>query len=149
MVTFGTIYSVWSKNSCGFARVVFQEPPEPFTTLHRALALCVLADRRKEQNIALALMIPLVMKMRDILPQRMAERRFPKQDQPREALLFDRSDPPLRVGVGLHRQLYRIGTIRYKCSPSPIHSIHFRVSSLSSCKCVSIGVRSVSTNQWC
>jgi hypothetical protein len=25
------------KNSCGFARVVFQEPPEPFTTLHRAL----------------------------------------------------------------------------------------------------------------
>jgi hypothetical protein len=30
---------VWSKNSCGFARVVFQEPPEPFTTLHRALTL--------------------------------------------------------------------------------------------------------------
>jgi hypothetical protein len=25
---------VWSKNSCGFARVVFQEPPEPFTTLN-------------------------------------------------------------------------------------------------------------------
>ena len=23
---------VWSKNSCGFARVVFQEPAEPFTT---------------------------------------------------------------------------------------------------------------------
>src|SRR6266508_5391417 len=39
---------VWSKNSCGFACVVFQEPPEPFTTLHRALALCVLADRRQE-----------------------------------------------------------------------------------------------------
>ena len=25
---------VGSKNSCGFARVVFEEPPEPFTTLH-------------------------------------------------------------------------------------------------------------------
>jgi len=54
-------YVVWSKNSCGFAGVVFQEPPEPFTTLHRALALCVLADRRQEQDIALALMISLVM----------------------------------------------------------------------------------------
>ena len=28
---------VWSKNSCGFARVVFQEPSEPFMTLHRTL----------------------------------------------------------------------------------------------------------------
>ena len=55
---------VWSKNSCGFARVVFQEPPEPFTTLNRACTLCVLADRRKEQHVALALMIPLVMIMR-------------------------------------------------------------------------------------
>jgi hypothetical protein len=27
---------VWSKNSCGFARVVFQEPSEPFSTVHRA-----------------------------------------------------------------------------------------------------------------
>ncbi len=27
---------VWPKNSCGFVRVVFQEPSKPFTTLHRA-----------------------------------------------------------------------------------------------------------------
>src|SRR5947208_9391873 len=39
---------VWSKNSCSFARVVFQEPSEPFTTLHRALALCIVVDRWKE-----------------------------------------------------------------------------------------------------
>ena len=64
---------VWSKNSCGFARGVFQEPPEPFTTLHRALTGCVLTDRRKEQHVALALVIPLVMKMRHIVRQRMAE----------------------------------------------------------------------------
>jgi hypothetical protein len=25
---------VWSKNSCGFMRVVFQEPPEPFSTVN-------------------------------------------------------------------------------------------------------------------
>jgi hypothetical protein len=25
---------VWSKNSCGFMRVVFQEPPEPFSIVN-------------------------------------------------------------------------------------------------------------------
>jgi hypothetical protein len=33
--------------------------PEPFATLHRACTLAALADRRKEQDIALALMIDL------------------------------------------------------------------------------------------
>jgi len=66
------VQPVWSKNSCGFARVVFQESPEPFATLYRACTLAVLADRRKEQDVALALVIPLVMKMRHILRQRMA-----------------------------------------------------------------------------
>ncbi len=73
---------VWSKNSCGFTRVVFQQSSEPFTTLKWAYTLYALVDRRKEQHVALALMIPLMMKMRHILRQRMAERRFPKQDQP-------------------------------------------------------------------
>ena len=61
------------KNSCGLVRVVLQEPPEPFTALDRACTLCVWADRRKEEHIVLALMIPLVMKMRHILHQHMAE----------------------------------------------------------------------------
>ena len=64
---------VWSKNSCGVTRVVFQEPPKPFATFHRAFTFCALADRRKEQHVALALMIPLVMKMLHILRQRMLE----------------------------------------------------------------------------
>ena len=64
---------VWSKNSCGFTLVVFEEAPEPFTTLKRSCTCGVLADRRKEQHVALALMIPLVMKMRHVLRQRMAE----------------------------------------------------------------------------
>ena len=59
---------VWSKNSCGFAHVVCQEPPEPFSTLHRALARRVRADRRKAQNILRALIIPLVMKMLNKAP---------------------------------------------------------------------------------
>src|SRR5437016_4282082 len=94
---------VWSKNSCGLAHVVFQEPSEAFTALDRACTLCVWADRRKEEPIALALMIPLVMKMRHILRQHMVERRFSKQDQPRQALLLDGSYPPLRVGVQIRR----------------------------------------------
>ncbi len=64
---------VGSKHLGGLARVVFQEPPEPFTALDRACTLCVWAARREEQHVALALMIPLVMKMRHILRQRMAE----------------------------------------------------------------------------
>jgi hypothetical protein len=64
-----------------------------------SFTLAVLAGRRKEQDIALALMIPLVMKMLHVLCQHMAERRLPKQDQPCETLLLDRSHPPLRVGV--------------------------------------------------
>ena len=79
-------YPVWSKNSCGFTRVVFQQSPEPFTTLKWACTLCVLVNRRKEQHVALALMIALMMKMRHILRQRMAERRFATQNQPCEAV---------------------------------------------------------------
>src|SRR6266849_8130362 len=63
--------SLLDKNSCSFARVVCQKPPELFTTLHRALTRLVLADHRKEQHVASALMIPLMMKMRYILRQRM------------------------------------------------------------------------------
>src|SRR5882724_4372762 len=88
---------VWSKNSCGLVLIIFQQPSKPFATLNGTFTLCILADCRKEQHVALALMIPLVMKMLHILRQCMAERRFPKQDEPREAFLLDRSYPPLRV----------------------------------------------------
>jgi hypothetical protein len=64
---------VWSKNSCGFTRVVFQESSKPFTTLNGTLTRRVWADRRKEHHVTLALMIPLVMKMLYVLCQRMAE----------------------------------------------------------------------------
>ena len=62
-----------------------------------------LVGRGKEQDIAHALMISLVMIVRHILRQRMAERRFPKEHQPREALLLDRSHPPFRIGVEIWR----------------------------------------------
>jgi hypothetical protein len=94
---------VWSKNSCSLTLVVFQQAPKPFTTLHWTLMRCAWADHREEQDIALALMIPLVMIMLDILRQRMAERRFPKEAHPREALLLDCAHPALRIGIQVGR----------------------------------------------
>ena len=55
----------WPKNSCGRAVIVLEETSEPFATPN--FTLWVLVQRRKEQHIALALMIPLVMKMLYIL----------------------------------------------------------------------------------
>src|SRR5262249_18484038 len=74
------VYPVWSKNSCSVAHVVFQEPPKPFATLDWACTLCVGAGRREEQDITLALMIPLMMEMLHVWCQRMMERCFPDQD---------------------------------------------------------------------
>jgi hypothetical protein len=65
--------------------------------------LSILVARRKKQDVALALMIPLVMNMCHILRQCIAERRFPAQDKPRQTLLLDRAHPPLRVGVQIWR----------------------------------------------
>src|SRR5439155_8434383 len=94
---------VRSKNSCGFTCIVFQEPPEPFTTLNGTCTFCVLADWRKEEHVVLALVIALVMEMRHILRQRMAERCFAKQDELCETLLFDRAYAPLLIRIQIGR----------------------------------------------
>ncbi len=88
---------------CSLACVVFQEPPEPFTTLNWALTRLVLADRRKEQHVALALMISLVMIMLHVLIEGAIQGRFSKQNQPRQTLFFDRSHPALCVSVQIRR----------------------------------------------
>ena len=48
-------------------------------------------------------MISLVMIVLHILLKRMPEGGFPKQDQSRQALLFDGSHPALRVGIEIGR----------------------------------------------
>jgi hypothetical protein len=50
-------YPVWSKNSYGLSFVVFEQSAKPFTTLNRAISFACWSGRRKEQDIALALMI--------------------------------------------------------------------------------------------
>jgi hypothetical protein len=52
LVTFGPISRVGSKNACGVARVVCQEPPEPCTTLKVTWTLGVLTDHRQEGGVA-------------------------------------------------------------------------------------------------
>jgi hypothetical protein len=62
------------------------------------LALRVLADRRKEKDVALALIISLVMIKLRVLLEGATQGCFSKQHQTRETLLLDGSDPPLRIG---------------------------------------------------
>ena len=38
---------VWSKNSCGFTFVVFEEASKPFATPNRACMFCILADTKE------------------------------------------------------------------------------------------------------
>src|SRR6266568_4743053 len=95
------------KNSCGFPFVVFQKAPEPFATLYRAFTRSILAARRKEEAVALPLMIALVMIMLNILLERMPEGSLTKQNKLGEALALDRLYPALRIGIqigGLGRQ---------------------------------------------
>ena len=54
---------IWSKNSCGLSLVVFEQATKPFTILKWACTLCVLVNHRKEQHVALALMIAFLMVM--------------------------------------------------------------------------------------
>jgi hypothetical protein len=48
-------------------------------------------------------MIALVVIMRHILVEHMPQGALPKQDQPGQGFVFDRPDPPLRVGVQIGR----------------------------------------------
>jgi hypothetical protein len=59
------------ENSCGISLIVFEQPAKPFTTLQRAISFAFWARRRKEQDIALALMIALLMVMAHILVEHM------------------------------------------------------------------------------
>jgi len=90
---------VGSKNSCGLAVVVLEQPAEPFATLNRAFTLLVLAGRRKEHDVALPLVWAFFMVMGDILVKGMPQRLLPKQDQPRQRFVLDGADPSFRVSI--------------------------------------------------
>src|SRR5437879_4483659 len=82
-----------------------------------ALLPCSLLPRprRKQDPIVFALMVALPVVMFQILLQRSPQRRFSKQDQPRQTFFFDRPHPAFRVRVQIRApcwQSKRIHTSR-------------------------------------
>jgi putative transposase len=93
----------------------------------------------------LALVMALLVVMYQILLQGSPQRRFSKQDQPRQTFFFDRSHPAFRIRVGMSVQLRRmamlnthakayverlIGSIRRECldhvivlKPTGVHRV--------------------------
>src|SRR5438105_4774019 len=94
-------FAAWA--SCRLSIIVLEQSPQSFLASQRAFPHRPMLWQGHQHHIALALVRALVMKMLHILRQRMAKRRFPKEDQPRETLLFNRSHPALRVGVQIWR----------------------------------------------
>ena len=78
--------------------IVAQEPAQSFATPHRPLAVAVRASR-KQQDVALPVVVPLGMEMADIAVQRPPQRALTEQDHLGQAFLLDRPDPALRVGI--------------------------------------------------
>src|SRR5437016_5260785 len=75
----GQYNPVWSKNSCGLSLVVFEQATKPFTRLNRAVIPALWPGLWKEQPIALALMIALLVVMVHILVEHMPQRAFAEQ----------------------------------------------------------------------
>src|SRR5436189_5245668 len=90
---------VWSKNSCGLSPVVFEQSAKSFTTLNWAISFAYWAGRRKEQDIALALMIALLMVMIRTLVEYMPQGAFAEQNHAGQRFVFDRWYPPHRQGI--------------------------------------------------
>ena len=78
--------------------IVAQKPAQSLAAPHRPLAVAVRIPR-KQQNIALPLVMPLGMKMLDIVAQRSPQRALAEEDHFGQALLLDRPNPALRVGI--------------------------------------------------
>ena len=70
------------KNSCGLSLVVFEQATKPFTILNRAVIPALWPGLWKEQDIALALMIALLVVMLHILVEHMPQGVFAEQNHP-------------------------------------------------------------------
>ena len=78
--------------------VIVQEPAQSLAAPDRSRALSI-AFSRKQQDVALPLVIPLGMVMVEIVAQCPAQRALAEEDHFGQALLLDRPDPALGIGV--------------------------------------------------
>jgi hypothetical protein len=78
--------------------IVAQEPTQSLLAANRPLAAAARVPR-KQQDVALPVVVPLGMEMADIAVQRPPQRALTEQDHLGKAFLLDRPDPALRVGI--------------------------------------------------
>ena len=78
--------------------MVAQEPAQSLATLQRSLAVPI-RGARKQQDVALALVVPFGVEMIDIVAQRPPQGALAEQDHLRQALLLDRPHPGPCVGI--------------------------------------------------
>jgi hypothetical protein len=93
--------------------IVTQEPTQSLTALHRPVALAFVCPR-KQQDVALPLVIPLGVKMVNIVAQRPPQRPLTEQNHLGQALLLDRPDPALRVSI----QVWAVRRQRERFNPA-------------------------------
>src|SRR5262245_6169058 len=93
---------VASTPSCRVAAVILEESTKSFIALDGPLTLRA-PGRRHENAIPLALVGALRMIMRHVFRERVSQGAFTKQDQLGQRFLFDRSYPPLRIGIQIGR----------------------------------------------
>jgi hypothetical protein len=75
-----------------------QKPTQSLVAPNRPLPAAVRIPR-KQQDVALPLVIPLGMEMVDIVAKRMPQRALAEEYHLGQTLLLDRSDPALRLGI--------------------------------------------------
>jgi hypothetical protein len=97
--------SLWSADDhvCRFSVVVFQQSTKPLSALDGVLTLRHLLWRRHEDHIALALVRAFLVIMGRVRGERMPQRAFTKQEQPRQHFFLHRANPPLREGIQIRR----------------------------------------------
>jgi hypothetical protein len=78
--------------------IITQEPTEALAALHGLFAADVHFPR-EQQDIALALVIPLSVEMFDIFAQGPPQGALTEENHLAQALLLHRPDPALRIGI--------------------------------------------------
>ena len=78
--------------------IIAQQPTQSLAAPHRSFALWIVYAR-KQQDVVLPLVISPAMEMVDIVAQCPPQRALAEKDHFGQALLLDRPDPALRIGI--------------------------------------------------
>src|SRR3954464_5634703 len=96
--------SAESNYSCG-ARIIAKQPSQTVPAINTIAGDAFVNRLGKEQDVSLALMIPLAGEVYNVLSQRASERVLTEQNQLREAFLLHRAHPSFRECVCMSLQM--------------------------------------------